>query len=101
MTTVVKESRVDSSNYLTKINEFCVDEAYKKIGFLFTANTPRKATVPFDEKRFLMALRDKLHGENNDKNKALFSSMIDMIQYVGKKGKNARFFFGTNDFEYV
>lgn len=33
--------------------------------------------------------------------KALFSSMIDMIQYVGKKGKSARFFFGTNDFEYV
>lgn len=101
LTTVAKESRVDSSNYLTKINEFCVDEAYKKIGFLFTANTPRKATVPFDEKRFLMALRDKLHGVNNDKNKALFSSMIDMIQYVGKKGRNARFFFGTNDFEYV
>ena len=58
-------------------------------------------SIPFDEKRFVMALKEKLRSENNDKNKALFSSMIDMIQYVGKKGKNARFFFGTNDFEYV
>ena len=27
--------------------------------------------------------------------------MIDMIQYVGKKGQNAKFFFGTDRFEYV
>ncbi|WP_310604220.1 LlaJI family restriction endonuclease [Anaerosporobacter sp.] len=101
LTTVSQESRVDSSNFLTKINEFCVEEAYKKIGFLFSTNTPRKASIPFDERRFLMTLKGKIHSENNDKNKALFSGMIDMIQYVGKKGRNARFFFGTNDFEYV
>ena len=99
--TVAKESRVDDTNYLTKINEFCVEEAYNKIGFLFAANNPKKASIQFNEKVFLMKLRDKLHTENNDKNKALFSSMIDMIQYVGRKGRNARFFFGTNNFEYV
>lgn len=101
LTTVARESKVDTANYITKINEFCVEEAYKKIGFLFSPNTPKRSTVPFDEKRFLISLKDKLRGENNDKNKALFSSMIDMIQYVGKKGRNARFFFGTNDFEFV
>lgn len=101
LTTVAQESRVDTANYITKINEFCVEEAYKKIGFLFSANTPRKTSIPFDERRFLIVLKEKLHGENNDKNKSLFSGMIDMIQYVGKKGRNARFFFGTNDFEYV
>lgn len=101
LTIVAQESKVDTANYITKINEFCVEEAYKKIGFLFSPNTPRKSTIPFDERRFLMCLKDKLRGENNDKNKALFSGMIDMIQYVGKKGRNARFFFGTNDFEYV
>ena len=101
LTAIAQESRVDSSNYLTKINEFCVEEAYKKIGFLFAASMPRRAAIPFDEKRFLTALMDKLHRENNDKNKALFSSMIDMIQYLGKKGGNANFFFGTNRFEYV
>lgn len=99
--TVTQESRVDSANYITKINEFCVEEAHKKIGFLFSTVTPPKASIPFDERRFLMALKDKLQRENNDKNKALFSGMIDMIQYVGKKGRNAKFFFGTNDFEYV
>lgn len=101
LTTVAQESKVDSANYITKINEFCVDEAYRKIGFLFSTIIPPKSSIVFDERRFLMALKDKLHGENNDKNKALFSGMIDMIQYVGKKGRNAKFFFGTNDFEYV
>ena len=101
LTTVAQESRVDTANYITKIIEFCVDEAYKKIGFLFSADKVRKPSIPFDEKRFVMALKEKLCSENNDKNKTLFSSMIDMIQYVGKNGRNARFFFGTHDFEYV
>ena len=101
LTTVAQESRVDTANFITKINEFCVEEAYKKVGFLFSADNVKKPSIPFDEKRFVMALKEKLRCENNDKNKALFSGMIDMIQYVGKKGRNARFFFGTNDFEYV
>lgn len=101
LTAVAQESRVDKANYITKINEFCVEEAYGKIGFLFSSTTPRKSSVPFDKRRFLTALREKLYCENNDKNKALLSSMIDMIEYVGKKGRNARFFFGTNNFEYV
>lgn len=101
LTTVAQESRVDTANYITKINEFCVDEAYKKVGFLFSSENVRKPSIPFDEKRFVMALKEKLRNENNDKNKALFSSMIDMVQYVGQKGINAKFFFGTNDFEYV
>mgnify|MGYP001045721970 CR=1 FL=1 len=101
LTAVAQESRVDTANYITKINEFCVDEAYKKIGFLFSADRVRKPLIPFDEKRFVMALKEKLRRENNDKNKALFSGMIDMIQYAGQKGRNAGFFFGTNDFEYV
>ena len=47
--TVAKESRVDDTNYLTKINEFCVEEAYNKIGFLFSANNPKKASIQFNE----------------------------------------------------
>ncbi len=101
LTTVAQESRVDTANYITKINEFCVEEAYRKIGFLFGQDVPRRSSIPFDEKRFLTALKEKLHSENNNRNKALFAGMMDMIQYVGKKGRNARFFFGTNDFEYV
>ncbi len=101
LTTIAQKSRVDTANYITKINEFCVDEAYKKIGFLFLADNIRKPSILFNEKRFIMALKEKLRGENNDKNKALFSGMIDMIQYIGQKGRNAKFFFGTNDFEYV
>lgn len=101
LTTVARKSRVDTANFITKINEFCVEEAYKKVGVLFFKDRVKKSSVSFDEKCFVMALKEKLRCENNDKNKALFSAMIDMIQYVGKKGRNARFFFGTNHFEYV
>ena len=101
LTTVAKKSRADTANYITKINEFCVDEAYKKVGFLFSADKVRKPSVPFDEKRFVIALKEKLRNENNTRSKILFSSMIHMIQYIGENGGNARFFFGTNNFEYV
>lgn len=99
--TVARETIVDSSNMITKINQFCVEESYKKIGWLFTSKVPPKSTIPFQEKVFLTTIQDKLSHTNNTNNKLLFSSMIDMIQYVGKKGQNAKFFFGTDRFEYV
>lgn len=101
LNTVARETVVDSANLITKINEFCVEESYQKLGWLFTTAKPKKSSIPFDEKRFLMELQTKLMQTNNDKNKALFSGMIDMIRYVGKRGQNAKFFFGTDRFEYV
>ena len=101
LSTITQESKVDISNYITKINEFCVDEAYNKIGFLFKKIYPKKPTILFNEKRFISSLKAKLCKENNDKNKLLLSSMIEMIQYIGQNGQNSRFFFGTTHFEYV
>ena len=62
---------------------------------------PKKPTILFNEKRFISSLKAKLCKENNDKNKLLLSSMIEMIQYIGQNGQNSRFFFGTTHFEYV
>lgn len=101
LTPVTRESRVNTESYLTKISEFCVEEAYQKIGFLFPDCTPRRSTLPFDEKRFLSVLHDRLRRENNDRNKNLLSGMIDMIQYLGRNGKAAGFFYGTDRFEFV
>lgn len=101
LNTVARESVVDSSCLITKINEYCVEESYQKIGWLFTPGKPKKSSIPFQEKRFIMELQSKLLQTNNDKNKALFSGMISMIRYIGKRGKNSKFFFGTDRFEYV
>ncbi|WP_073507733.1 LlaJI family restriction endonuclease [Streptobacillus notomytis] len=49
----------------------------------------------------MVSLKEKLRVENNTQNKALLSGMLCMIQYIGWKGRNTRFFFGTNNFEYV
>lgn len=99
--TVAKETVVNSSNMITKINQFCVEEAYKKIGWLFTSQPPKRAAIVFQERPFLITLQRKLAQTNNEKNKLLFSSMIDMIRYIGKKGPNSRFYYGTEEFEYV
>lgn len=101
LTPVARKSRADAANYLTKIHEFCVYEAYCKIGFLFSVKQVRKPSIPFDRKRFIIALREKLRNENRDRNKALFAAMLDMIQYMGQTGQAADFFFGTHRFEYV
>ncbi len=101
LTAAARKSKASSSSFITKINEFCVEEAYQKIGFLFPARKAQKPSVLFHEKRFVAALRERLRSENNDKNKALFLGMIDMIQYIGRNGRTAEFFYGTDHFEYV
>ncbi|MGX8710372.1 MAG: LlaJI family restriction endonuclease [bacterium] len=98
---VAKESVADSLNLITKINQFCVNEAYQKLGWLFTSQPPQRSSVIFQERKFLNALQEKLAQTNNEKNKVLFTGMINMIKYIGKKGQNARFHFGTDQFEYV
>ncbi|WP_073507734.1 LlaJI family restriction endonuclease [Streptobacillus notomytis] len=55
--TISQESKVDMANYITKINEFCVYEAYKKIGFLFFENIMRKPSIVFEKKVLWFHLR--------------------------------------------
>lgn len=98
---VAKESVVDSLNLITKINQFCVDEAHQKLGWLFTPQSPQRSNIVFQERKFLAALQEKLAQTNNEKNKVLFSGMINMIKYIGQKGQNTRFHYGTEQFEYV
>lgn len=101
LTLISQKSKVNETSYITKINEFCVYEANNKIGFLFSSNKVKKPTIPFNEKQFIIVLKNRLRYENNDNNKRLLSSMIDIIQYVGKNDKNTNFFYGTNTFEYI
>lgn len=101
LATIARETVVDSSNIITKINQFCVNEAWEKIGWLFTSTPPQKSSIVFQEHLFIAALREKLAQTNNEKNKILISSMIEMISYLGKNKENKRFYYGTAFFEHV
>lgn len=101
LNTISRKTKVNSANLITRINEFCVEESYKKIGWIFTPVKPKRASIDFQEKLFLTELQAKLSQSNNDRNKVLFSSMIDIIRYLNTESENSQLFFGTNKFEYV
>lgn len=96
----VKDSTPNENNEITIINQHCVYESFKKIGWIFTSNIPPKPQGEFNKFKFLIILNDKLSNTNDDKSKRLFNSMIKMIEFMDEKG-NVKFYFGTEKFEYI
>ncbi len=98
---ISKKRVFSSSGLITKIHEYCVEESYKKIGWIFCKHEPKKAGIVFQEKEFIEVLDQKLSHTFNDSEINLFLSMKDMIRFIGREGENSRFYFGTNKFEYI
>lgn len=96
----VRESNPNENKEITRINQHCVYESFKKIGWIFTSFMPPKPKGKFNKAKFLIVLNDKLHKTNDDKKKRLFRSMIDMINYMDEKA-DKQLHFGTNKFENV
>ena len=98
---ISKRSIFNSSGLITKINEYCVEESYKKIGWIFCPYIPKKSSIVFQEKEFIDLINKKLSQTSKDRDRKLFLSMRDMIKFIGREGENFKFYFGTNKFEYV
>ena len=97
----VRESTPNENKLITHIHRHCVYESFSKLGWLFTPYMPEPPLIPFDVKRFIITLNDKLATTNNDKDKRLFKSMMDMLEYMGEKTSEKQFYFGTDYFEGV
>lgn len=98
---VVKNSNLNSDALITLIHEYCVYESFSKIGWLYTTIIPKKPRIKFDKKLFISVLYEKMGQTFNDKNRSLFQNMIDIINTIGNKELNSRFYYGTYRFEYV
>jgi len=98
---ISRKNVINSSNLITKINEYCVEESYNKLGWIFCSCKPKKSDVVFQEKEFIDLLNKKISQTCNDRDRNLFLSMREMIKFIGREGENCKFYFGTNEFEYI
>ena len=97
----VRKSASNENKEITRIHMHCVYESFEKLGWLFTPYMPPKPTGALDVKRFIPILTDKLGNTNNDKDKRLFKSMLDMLKYMDENTSEKQFYFGTDYFEGV
>ncbi|WP_418755964.1 LlaJI family restriction endonuclease [Eubacterium ventriosum] len=98
---IVNKNTINSDQMITHIHEYCVYESFSKIGWLFTSSMPERPKIKFNERLFRTVLKEKIGSTYNDKNKALFLSMLAIIDYRGSNCKNKNFKYGTYRFEYV
>lgn len=97
----VRQSNPNENKEITRINKHCVYEAFKKLGWLFTSHVPPKPEGECQAKRFLPILQKKLANTNNDVRKKLFTSMINMLEFMDDNNNKNSFSYGTYTFEYV
>jgi hypothetical protein len=88
---------------ITRVHEFCVYEAFQKLGWLFSTETPRQPQLKLvgNKKMFISIVRDKMGQTFIDTDKQLFQSMIDMLNYLDEHSPKNSYYFGTDNFEYV
>lgn len=102
----VKDTAKSTESLVSKINEYCVHESIKRLGWLFLLNNvppkPNELTITSQNKTMCVgAVREKLAQTNLDATKMLFNSMIAMINYLSENDVPQQFYFGTTRFEYV
>ncbi len=96
-----KKEVTNYETYITLIHEFCVFESFSKIGWLYTDYMPMNPNVENNVEAFSAVIRQQLAVTFNDKKKALFSAMLDVINASEKESDSTSFSYGTNRFEYV
>lgn len=87
--------------YITRIHQYCVFEAYRQMGWLFSQEAAQDPHVEFEHDKFIDTLNRKLKNTNNSGEKELFLDMIKMIEFLDDPENRDRFYFGTDRFEYV
>lgn len=97
----VRKSVPNENKEITRIHMHCVYESFERLGWIFTPLMPPKPSGTKDVKRFISILTDKLGNTNNDKNKRLFKSMLDMLNFMDEKNSEKQLYYGTYYFEHV
>lgn len=98
---VTKKNTINENELITLVHEYCVYDAFSKVGWLYTNHLPQKPRLKFNEKLFRGIVQDKLNNTFNDKNKVLFNNMLAVINYLGDKDAGVDYKYGTYRFEYV
>ena len=101
---IVKTNKVNSSNLITRIHEYCVRESFEKLGWLYLSSDtlPKKAKIRLNKRMFVSVLNDALNNTFNENKRLLFTSMLNIVnskeESIDTIDKEA---FGVNRFEYI
>lgn len=97
----VRDVTPNDTKLITQINRFCVYEAFNKLGWLYVPYMPEKPGQHPDVKTSIAILNSKLGNTNDDRKRALFQAMKDMLEYMDEKTSDRQFYFGTDNFDHV
>ena len=102
LTMQVRKYNDTDKNLITEINRFCVYDSFLRLGWLYNHNLPAKPTIAFNKNLFISTLHQKLANTHKDKDKKLFQSMLDIVNFVDTTEQNhENYDFGTTQFEYI
>ncbi|MDR3186481.1 MAG: LlaJI family restriction endonuclease [Christensenellaceae bacterium] len=100
---IIRQNEKKTDNMISLIHEWCVFEAFQKLGWIFTTFNPHKPRLQIkheDRSYFISIIHDSQKTTFNDRNKLLFNAMIAMLSFERANDKNS-FFFGTTHFHTV
>lgn len=98
---VVRSVTPNDTKLITQVNRYCVYEAFKRLGWLYVPYTIEEPGPHPDVKTSIAIVQSKLAGTNDDKKRALFQGMKDMLEFMDEKTSDKQFYFGTDDFDHV
>ena len=98
---VCKKENACDNEILSIINKYCVYEAFKNVGCLFTSFLPKDPHVKCREKLFTTILKSKISKTFSDKDRLLFLNMLDIVKFSSRKHDGSAFFYGTNEFHVI
>ena len=98
---VVRSVTPNDTKLITQVNRYCVYEAFKRLGWLYVPYTIEEPGPHPDVKTSIAIVQSRLAGTNDDKKRALFQGMKDMLEFMDEKTSDKQFYFGTDDFDHV
>ena len=97
----VRQQTPNANKKITQIHQYCVHEAFSKMGAIYVSFVPEKPSKYPSITESISILTDKINHTNNDVERDLFQAMRHILTYKDSESENRRFFFGTDRFEYI
>lgn len=98
---IVREKTPNDNSLITEINRYCVYEAFKIIGWMYSDYHPADIQTTRSKELWPNAIIKRLTSTNDDQKQRLFQSMLDILRYEGQVPHYNELYYGTLSFENV
>ena len=97
----VKQHNETDKDLITEINKYCVYQSHLRLGWIYKLPLPPKTGRVHNLDIYRQYLHDRILRTNLDKDKRLFQSMLDILNFENALDNPNQFYFGTNTFEFI